>query len=68
MSAALTFALPLAADTGGGYVAAAYLVFVALLLVYLGIMSVKLVRIQRRLGDLLTRTSKPADGKLGDDT
>lgn len=61
MSAVLAAALPLAADTGGGYVAAAYLVFVALLLVYLGIMSVKLVRIQRGLVELLKRTRKPGD-------
>ncbi len=61
MSAALVSALPLAADTGGGYVAAAYLVFVGLLLVYLGIMSIKLVRIHRALGDLLKRTRKPGD-------
>lgn len=43
----------LAADTGGGdYVAAAYAVFVALLLVYVGIMSRKLTRLRRELGEL----------------
>lgn len=52
----------LAADTGGGYVAAAYLVFVALLLVYIGIMAAKLVRIQRSLGDLLERTDERQPG------
>ncbi|MBI4897891.1 MAG: hypothetical protein HY827_05950 [Actinobacteria bacterium] len=54
-------ALPIAADTGGGYVAAAYAVFVALLLVYIGIMAAKLVRLQRGLGDLQERTRKPGD-------
>jgi hypothetical protein len=58
VSTGLVYAIPLAVDTGGGYVAAAYLAFVALLLVYLGIMSVKLVRLQRGLGELQKRTRK----------
>ncbi|HEV7918055.1 MAG TPA: hypothetical protein VGO97_00635 [Solirubrobacterales bacterium] len=45
---------PILAEAGG-YVAAAYLVFVALLLVYLGIMAGKLVRMQRELGELRER-------------
>lgn len=52
---------PAAADTGGNYVAAAYMVFVAMLLVYIGIMAVKLVRLQRGLGDLLDRTRESGD-------
>jgi hypothetical protein len=43
-------ALPL--DEAGRYVAAAYVVFVALLLVYVAIMAAKLQRIDRQLGDL----------------
>ncbi len=43
-------ALPL--DEAGRYVAAAYVVFVALLLVYVAIMAAKLQRIDRELGDL----------------
>ena len=35
-----------------GYVAAAYLVFFALVLVYLAIMATKLSRIERELGEL----------------
>lgn len=42
----------LAADTGGGYVAAAYLAFVLVLVIYLAIMSNKLVKMQRRVGEL----------------
>jgi hypothetical protein len=43
-------ALPL--DDAGPYVAAAYLVFVALILIYVAIMASKLVRIARELGEL----------------
>ena len=43
-------ALPL--DEAGRYVAAAYLVFLALLLVYVAIMAAKLARIGRELGEL----------------
>jgi hypothetical protein len=43
-------ALPL--DDAGPYVAAAYLVFVALILIYVAIMASKLVRIDRELGEL----------------
>ena len=43
-------ALPL--DDAGPYVAAAYLVFLALILIYVAIMASKLVRISRDLGEL----------------
>ncbi len=43
-------ALPL--DEAGKYVAAAYLVFVALLLVYVAIMASKLSRIEREVVEL----------------
>ena len=43
-------ALPL--DDAGPYVAAAYLVFLALILVYVAIMAAKLARISRELGEL----------------
>ena len=45
-------ALVLALDEDGGYVAAAYVVFVALIAVYVGIMAAKLTRIERALEDL----------------
>jgi len=41
----------LAADTGGSYVAAAYLVFLIVLLIYVGIMANKLVKLQRSLNE-----------------
>ena len=43
-------ALPL--DEAGKYVAAAYVVFVALILVYVAIMAAKLQRIEHELGEL----------------
>jgi len=43
-------ALPL--DDAGPYVAAAYLVFLALILIYVAIMAGRLVRIQREIGEL----------------
>jgi predicted HAD superfamily phosphohydrolase len=42
----------LALERGEGYVAGAYLVFVALLLIYLAIMAAKLQRIRREIADL----------------
>lgn len=43
-------ALPL--HTAGKYVAAAYIVLFALVLIYVGIMAIRLSRIQRELGEL----------------
>ena len=43
-------ALPL--DEAGKYVAGAYVVFLALLLIYVGIMATRLQRIDRQLGEL----------------
>jgi hypothetical protein len=43
-------ALPL--DEAGKYVAAAYLVFLALILIYVSIMATKLGRIEREIGEL----------------
>jgi hypothetical protein len=46
-------AIVFAANTGGSYVAAAYGVFIAILLIYVGIMAVKLTNIQKTLGEIL---------------
>ena len=43
-------ALPL--DEAGKYVAAAYLVFLALLLIYVSIMATRLSRFEREIGEL----------------
>ncbi|MCW2990309.1 MAG: hypothetical protein JWM73_903 [Solirubrobacterales bacterium] len=44
----------------GGYVAAAYLVFLALLLVYFVIMAIRLGRIERELVELNAEGEPPA--------
>ena len=52
MSTVLASAPALPLHTAGPYVAAAYIVFVAILLIYLGIMAVRLTRTQRELARL----------------
>jgi hypothetical protein len=55
-------ALPL--HTAGRYVAAAYVVLFALVLVYVAIMAIRLSRIERQLGELLEFPERtPAGGK-----
>lgn len=63
-------ALPL--HTAGKYVAAAYIVLFAMVLVYLAIISVRMSRTERELGELLERldgeqpaTPPRADGEPG---
>jgi hypothetical protein len=60
---------PLAAvlPANDGYVAAAYIVFVVLLLIYLSIMAVKLSRLEKDTGELLRlaqeRDALPAEAE-----
>ena len=49
-------ALPL--DEAGKYVAAAYLVFLTLVLIYVAIMGSKITRIEREVTDLLELTEE----------
>ena len=59
-------ALPL--DEAGKYVAGAYLVFLALILIYVAIMASKLSRIEREvveLADSVERQDGAADGAAG---
>jgi hypothetical protein len=49
-------ALPL--GDAGPYVAAAYLVFLALVLIYVAIMANKLARLQREIGELAQLTER----------
>jgi hypothetical protein len=42
-----------------GYVAAAYIVFFAILLIYVAIMAIRLGHVERDLRDLQTRTDRP---------
>jgi hypothetical protein len=52
MSAALAAAPALPLHTAGKYVAGAYVVFVALILIYVAIMAVRLSHNQRELAEL----------------
>ena len=56
-------ALPL--DDAGPYVAAAYLVFLALILVYVAIMATKLGRIEREIGELSELVERREPGSCG---
>jgi hypothetical protein len=54
-------ALPL--HEAGKYVAAAYIVLFALVLVYIAIMAIRLSRIERDLGELLELSERPPAGR-----
>ncbi len=56
-------ALPL--HTAGKYVAAAYVVLFAMVLVYLGVMAIRTGRIERDLGELLEKLDD-AQGRAGE--
>ncbi len=58
-----TPALPL--HTAGKYVAGAYIVLFALVLIYVAIMAVRLSRIERSLGELLELSERPAAERSG---
>jgi CcmD family protein len=53
-------ALPL--HTAGKYVAGAYVVLFALVLVYVAIMAVRMSRLERELGELLSATEQDEGG------
>jgi hypothetical protein len=66
MAAALLAALPaLPLHEAGKYVAAAYIVLFALVLVYVAIMAIRLSRLERDLGELLAREQAGADAGQG---
>ena len=52
-------ALPL--DEAGKYVAAAYVVFVALLVIYVAIIGAKIARIEREVGELVDIAERPTE-------
>ena len=56
-------ALPL--HEAGKYVAAAYIVLFALVLIYVAIMAIRLSRIERELGELLEGTERAAEQPPG---
>jgi hypothetical protein len=54
-------ALPL--HTAGKYVAGAYIALFALVLVYVAIMGIRLSRMERELGELLSRSAPSPEGE-----
>jgi hypothetical protein len=56
-------ALPL--HEAGKYVAGAYVVLFALVLIYVAIMAIRLSRIERELGELLELTERSPGGEAG---
>jgi hypothetical protein len=58
-------ALPL--DEAGKYVAAAYLVFLALILIYVAIMAGRLSRIEKDLGEVTELLERRMDASEADD-
>jgi hypothetical protein len=62
MTIALATTLP--QNTGSGYVAAAYIVFFAILLIYVAIMALRLTRVERRLRELQA-PAEPAQPTAG---
>jgi hypothetical protein len=53
-------------NTGSGYVAAAYIVFVAIVLIYVTIMAIRLTRVERGLRELNARAERPPRGETRD--
>ena len=67
MISPLATALP--ENTGDGYVAAAYIVFFAIVLIYVTIMAVRLTRVERSLRELNERAERrEQDDARHDDT
>ncbi len=56
---AVSPALPL--HTAGRYVAGAYVVLFALVLIYVAIMAIRMSRIERELGELLSEAGRRED-------
>jgi hypothetical protein len=59
-------ALPL--HSAGKYVAGAYIVFMAVILIYVAIMAVRLTRNQREIAELKAELDRRAQERDGDDT
>jgi hypothetical protein len=66
MSALLAVAPALPLHTAGKYVAGAYIVFVALVLIYVAIMAIRLGHTQRELAELKRDVEAAADAEQSD--
>jgi hypothetical protein len=68
MSFVLAVAPALPLHTAGKYVAAAYIVFLALVLVYVAIMATRLARTERELAELQRDVLERRRDEAGDDS
>ncbi|HEX4838604.1 MAG TPA: hypothetical protein VFV03_08795 [Solirubrobacteraceae bacterium] len=59
------FATTLPENSNDGYVAAAYIVFFALVLIYVAIMAIRLSRVERSVRELREQAARQHDGSLG---
>jgi hypothetical protein len=55
-------------SSNNGYVAAAYIVFFAIVLIYVAIMALRLTRVERGLRELNERTETPRNGTTQGET
>jgi hypothetical protein len=55
-------------SSNNGYVAAAYIVFFAIVLIYVAIMAIRLTRVERGLRELNERAETPRDGATQGET
>ncbi len=60
-----SLAATLPQGTGSGYVAAAYIVFFAIVLIYVAIMAIRLSRIERDLSELLELADRSGEQPQG---
>jgi hypothetical protein len=61
------FATTLPENSNDGYVAAAYIVFLALVLIYVAIMAIRLGRVERDVRKLREDAAQERDGSQGED-
>jgi hypothetical protein len=61
MSALLAVLPALPRHEAGKYVAGAYVVLFAIVLIYVAIMAIRLTRMERELGELLELADQPSD-------
>ena len=54
-------------SSNNGYVAAAYIVFFAIVLIYVAIMAIRLTRVERSLRELNERAGTPGQDETGRD-
>ena len=59
-----TLATSIPGSSNNGYVAAAYIVFFAIVLIYVAIMALRLTRVERSLRELNERASPPPAGEV----